>query len=116
LGVITNCDDDLFAAANQRLGEPFDWVVTAEQVRAYKPSMRNFEVALERIGRPPSVILHAAQSLYHDHLPAQRMGLRTAWIDRRQGRAGFGATPPAAATPSVSARDMTTFADLALAS
>lgn len=115
LGVITNCDDELFAASNRQLGEPFSWIVTAEQVRSYKPSRRNFEVALELIDRPPSAVLHVAQSLFHDHVPARALGLAGAWIDRRHGRPGFGATPPASITPDVTAPDMATFADVALA-
>ena len=115
LGVITNCDDDLFARSNRRLAVDFDWVVTAEQVVAYKPDPRNFEVALARIGLPRERILHVAQSLFHDHVPARRLGLATAWIDRRRGRAGFGATPPAEATPELVVPDMATFADRALA-
>ncbi|HEY7589768.1 MAG TPA: haloacid dehalogenase type II [Candidatus Limnocylindrales bacterium] len=114
LGVITNCDDDLFAASNRRLGVTFDWVVTAEQVGSYKPDPRNFEAALDRIGLPRERILHVAQSLFHDHVPARRLGLATAWIDRRRGRAGFGATPPAEATPDVAVPDMASFARLAL--
>ena len=89
-------------------------MITAEQVRAYKPSTRHFEVALERIGRPRRGILHVAQSLFHDHVPAQTMGLATAWIDRRHDRAGFGATPAASAQPSLVSPDMATFADTAL--
>jgi 2-haloacid dehalogenase len=115
LGVITNCDDDLFAASHRRLSEPFRWIVTAEQVGSYKPNRRNFEVALGRIGRPRRAMLHVAQSLFHDHVPAQALGLATAWIDRRRGRTGFGATPRAAVAPDISAPDMATFADLALA-
>jgi 2-haloacid dehalogenase len=115
LGVITNCDDDLFARSHERLGRPFRWVVTAEQVQAYKPARRGFEVALERIGRPRERILHVAQSLYHDHVPAQALGLATAWINRRQGRAGAGATPPAEAAPNLTVPDMASFADVALA-
>lgn len=114
LGALTNCDDDLFAASNRKLGQPFEWVITAEQVRAYKPSTRHFEVALERIGRPRRAILHVAQSLFHDHVPAQAMGLATAWIDRRHDRAGFGATPAASALPNVTAPDMASFAATAL--
>ena len=113
LAVITNCDDDLFAASNRRLGVTFDWVITAQQVGSYKPSERNFEVAFERIGVPRERILHVAQSLFHDHVPAKRLGLATAWIDRRHDRPGSGATPPASATPDVVAPDMATFADLA---
>ena len=114
LGVITNCDDDLFAASNRRLGLTFDWVVTAEQVGSYKPDPRNFEFAVKRIQVPRERILHVAQSLYHDHVTAQAFGLSTAWIDRRHDKPGFGATPPAEATPDVIAPSMAAFADLAL--
>jgi 2-haloacid dehalogenase len=110
LAVITNCDDDLFARSAARLGTTFDWVVTAESVGSYKPDRRNFEVALERIGLPPGRILHVAQSLFHDHVPAKAMGLATVWIDRRRDRPGFGATPPAEATPDASFPDMASFA------
>jgi 2-haloacid dehalogenase len=114
LGVITNCDDDLFAMSARRLDVRFDWVVTAQQVGAYKPSERNFEVAFERLGMPRERILHVAQSLFHDHVPARRLGLATAWIDRRRGRPGSGATPPAEAQPDVAVPDMASFAALAL--
>ena len=98
LGVITNCDDDLFAASNERLGVEFDWVVTAEQARGYKPRTENFEFAFERIDVPRERILHVAQSLFHDHVPAKALGMTTVWIDRRQGRAG--AARPRPPTPS----------------
>ena len=110
LGVITNCDDDLFAASNRRLGIEFDWIVTAQSVGGYKPDERNFEVAMARIGLPRERILHVAQSLFHDHVPAKRLGLSTVWIDRRQGRPGSGATPPANATPDATFIDMAAFA------
>jgi len=113
LAVITNCDDDLFADSNRRLGVTFDWVITAQQVGAYKPSRRNFEVAFERIGVPRERILHVAQSLFHDHVPAKELGMTTAWIDRRHDRPGSGATPPASAVPDVVSPDMATFAGLA---
>jgi len=115
LAVITNCDDDLFAASNRRLGVTFDHVITAEQVGSYKPNTRNFEVAFERIGVPQGRILHVAQSLFHDHVPAKRLGMTTVWIDRRQGRAGSGATPPAEAVPDLAVPSMAAFADIALA-
>jgi 2-haloacid dehalogenase len=113
LAVITNCDEDLFADSNRRLGVTFDWVITAQQVGAYKPSRRNFEVAFERIGVPRERILHVAQSLFHDHVPAKELGMTTAWIDRRRGRTGSGATPPASVVPDVVSPDMATFAGLA---
>jgi 2-haloacid dehalogenase len=114
LGVITNCDDDLFAASSQRLATTFDWVITAQQVGSYKPSRRNFEFAFERIGVPRSRILHVAQSLFHDHVPAKELGLTTVWVDRRRGKVGSGATPPAAATPDLTVPDMATLTRLAL--
>jgi 2-haloacid dehalogenase len=113
LGVITNCDDDLFARSAERLQTAFDWVITAQQVGSYKPDPRNFEVAIERIGLPCERILHVAQSLFHDHVTARRLGLASVWIDRRQDRAGSGATPPAEASPDATFPDMASFATAA---
>jgi 2-haloacid dehalogenase len=113
LGVITNCDDDLFAASNRRLGVEFDWIVTAQSVGSYKPSLRNFTTAFERLGLPRDRVLHVAQSLFHDHVPAAELGLSSVWIDRRHGLAGAGATPPAEAHPDATFRDMASFADAA---
>jgi 2-haloacid dehalogenase len=115
LGVITNCDRDLFARSNRRLGVAFDWVVTAESAGAYKPSHRPFELAFETIDVPRTRILHAAQSLFHDHVPAKELGLTSVWVDRRHCRPGFGATPRASASPDLTVPDMRTLADLALA-
>lgn len=114
LGVITNCDDDLFAASNRRLGVTFDPIVTAEQARGYKPRIANFELAFERIDVPRERILHVAQSLFHDLVPAKALGLTTVWIDRRHDRPGSGATPPAEAIPDVTFPDMATFAAAAV--
>ncbi len=113
LGVITNCDDDLFARSSRRLGARFDWVITAQQSGAYKPASPSFDLAFERIDVPRERILHVAQSLFHDHVPAKAFGMSTVWIDRRAGRDGFGATPPASAQPDLVAPDMRTFAALA---
>lgn len=116
LGVITNCDDDLFAASERRLGLAFDWVVTAQQAKRYKPNPRGFELMFERVGLPPRRILHVAQSLFHDHVTAKRLGLSTVWVDRRGDRPGGGATPPASATPDLVVPDMATLASLAVSS
>jgi 2-haloacid dehalogenase len=110
LGVITNCDDDLFAASNRRLEVEFDWIVTAQSVGSYKPDERNFLAAFERIGLPRDRILHVAQSLFHDHVPARRLGLSTVWVDRRHGRPGSGASPFAEVQPSATYPDMASFA------
>ena len=113
LAVITNCDDDLFAASNRRLGVEFDFVITAQQCGGYKPDPHNFEVAFERIDRPRERILHVAQSLFHDHVTAKALGMTTVWINRRHDRPGGGATPPADVTPDLVTPDMATFAALA---
>ena len=113
LGVITNCDDDLFALSARRLGVEFDWAITAQQARGYKPRRENFTFALERIDVPRERILHVAQSLFHDHVPAKALGMTTVWIDRRHDREGFGATPAADAAPDLTLPDMRRFAALA---
>ncbi len=113
LAVITNCDDDLFALSERRLGLRFDWVVTAQQARGYKPSARNFELAFATLGVPRERILHVAQSLYHDHVTAKALGMTTVWVDRRGERDGSGATPPANAAPDLTVPDMRSLADLA---
>ena len=111
LGVLTNCDDDLFAASNRRLGVEFDWIVTAQQIGSYKPNEANFQALFERLGLPRERILHVAQSLFHDHVPARRLGLTSVWIDRRHDRPGSGATPAAAgAMPAATYPDMASFA------
>jgi FMN phosphatase YigB (HAD superfamily) len=94
----------------------FDWVVTAQQVGSYKPDPRNFAALFARLEVPRERILHVAQSLFHDHVPAKSLGVSTVWIDRRHGRAGFGATPPAEATPDARFPDMASFAAAAVPS
>ena len=95
LAILSNIDRASFAHSNRRLGVEFDLVVTAEDVGSYKPTPRNFEVLLERmaaLGVPKERLLHTAESLYHDHVPAKRFGLATAWIYRRAAKGNFGAT------------------------
>ena len=113
LGIISNVDDDLFAGSARQLGVEFDWVVTAEQVRSYKPSLNNFHRALERIGLPWDQVLHVAQSLFHDTAPARSLGLSTVWVNRRHGKAGAGATPVSGATPDLEVPDLQSLARLA---
>ncbi len=113
LAVITNCDDDLFAASNRRLGVTFDEVLTAQQLGSYKPDPRNFHAAFDRLGLPRERILHVAQSLFHDHVPAKALGMTTVWVNRRHDRPGPGATPPAEARPDLVVPDMATLAELA---
>lgn len=97
LAVLSNIDDDLFAPTAPKLGVELDLLVTAQQVRAYKPSLRNFETLLQRLPIAKDRLLHVAQSLYHDVVPARSLGIATVWVNRRQGR-------PASATKLVEAR------------
>jgi len=106
LGILSNVDDDLFAATSAALGVEFRWVVTAQQVGSYKPAAGNFSALLERTELPPDRILHIAQSRFHDIGPARDAGLCTVWVDRRAGRAGAGATPAAAASPDLRVCDL----------
>jgi len=111
LVILSNVDDDLFARSAIRLEVPFDAVITAQQVGSYKPSPRNFEALLARTGVGPGELVHVAQSLYHDHLPAKRFGLPTVWIDRPSARPGVGVAPPVEARPDLVFHDLATFAD-----
>jgi 2-haloacid dehalogenase len=111
LAVISNIDDDLFAHSAKHLRIPFDWVITAQQVNAYKPSLKNFKRAIEVIDLPTTKILHVAQSLYHDIAPAKSLGLATIWINRRHNREGFGATPASDVQPDLEFPDLLSFAE-----
>jgi len=117
LVVLSNVDRKGFAASNRRLGVAFDAVYTAEDIGSYKPAPANFTYLLEHIkpdlGIEPGEILHTAQSLFHDHAPAQGFGLATCWIDRRKGQEGWGATmpPPAVIEPDFHFAGMAELAD-----
>jgi 2-haloalkanoic acid dehalogenase type II len=98
--ILSNVDRDSFAGSNRRLGVTFTSILTAEDIGSYKPSPRNFEALLAEAGRlgiGKGRLLHVAQSLFHDHLPAKKAGLPTVWINRRHDRPGWGATPAPAA-------------------
>ena len=98
LVILSNVDRESFKGSNKRLGVTFDAVYTAQDVGSYKPDLANFRYMLDHLadhGLQPGDILHTAQSLFHDHVPAKRLGLTTAWIDRRHLLEGWGATNPA---------------------
>ncbi len=112
LAVITNIDDDLFEGSQAQLGVEFDWVVTAQQVGAYKPSSQNFIYAVRKMGVPFNQVLHVAQSLYRDVAPARELSLTTAWVNRRKWLKGGGATPASGANPDLEVPDLKSLADL----
>jgi 2-haloacid dehalogenase len=115
LAIISNVDDDLFAPTRQRLQVSFDPIITAQQARSYKPSLNNFGVALQRIGRPKEKILHVAQSLYHDVAPTRELGWKNVWVNRRKNQPGPGATIAANIKPDLEVASLEALADLAAA-
>lgn len=114
LAVVSNVDDDLFAGSRPRLGVELDALVTAQQVGVYKPSPLVLGFALGKLGCTRGEVVHVAQSLYHDIAPARALGLATVWVNRRAGKAGSGATPPASAEPDLEVPNLATLAELAL--
>ena len=93
--ILSNVDRPSFAGSQRRLGVEFDHVFTAQDIGSYKPDLRNFEYLLGNLakeGIDKRELLHVAQSLFHDHVPANRMDIASAWIDRRSGKSGSGAT------------------------
>jgi len=111
LAILSNIDDDLFAHSAGKLQIPFDCIVTAQQVRSYKPSLNNFEVLLQRLGVPRAHLLHVAESLYHDVGAARSLGIATVWVNRRQGKAA--ATKLTDARPDMEVPDVGRLAELA---
>ena len=98
VATLTNCDRISYMGSNARLEIEWDAIYTAQDVGSYKPSPRNFDYLLAHVasdfGFAESDILHVAQSLTHDHVPATAFGLAKAWIHRRHDKDGFGATVP----------------------
>jgi 2-haloacid dehalogenase len=118
LVILSNVDRISFRSSNARLKVEFDAIFTAQDIESYKPNYRNFEYMLKRLHddfqleRPD--ILHTAQSLFHDHAPANHFGLASAWIDRRHAEQGWGATMPPPGTPKYNFR-FDSMADLVIA-
>ncbi len=110
--ILSNVDDDLFEETSRRLATRFEAVITAQQVKSYKPALGHFEAARERLGLSPANWAHVAQSLYHDHVPAKSLNLRTIWLDRPTRLAGTGIAPEAKAAPDVRVTTLTEVANL----
>ncbi len=110
LAVLSNVDDHLFVHTARQLQVDLDEVVTASQISSYKPSIENFRALLSRVGVPPGSVLHAAQSLYHDIVPANRCGMVTAWVNRQSHRERYGAVRAAEAQPDLVVPDLSTLA------
>ena len=107
MAILSNVDNESFSFSNEKLGIDFDAVYTAEDCGSYKPSLRNFEYMLAKLrtlGIDQGHVLHTAESLFHDHMPANEQGLTSCWIHRRAGESGSGATMALAKTPAYAFR------------
>ncbi len=120
LAVLSNVDDDLFAASHARLGAPtasdstplrLDVVVTAQQVRCYKPAEANFQALLDALRMPPHQVLHVAESRYHDIEPASRLGFRTAWVQRQRDASASGPGTIASVEPDLHVQSLAELCD-----
>ena len=114
--ILSNVDRASFAGSNKRLGVTFTSILTAQDIGSYKPSPRNFDALtreIDRLGVAEGGLLHVAQSLFHDHVPAKAAGLPTVWINRRHDNLGWGATPQphADVKPDWTFTSMAAFAD-----
>jgi 2-haloacid dehalogenase len=114
--ILSNVHRAGFAGSNERLRGDFAAIITAEDVGAYKPAENHFralDTTLPKLGVDRAELLHVAQSLFHDHVPAKREGLPSVWINRRHDRPGWGATPEPSAdfTYNLEFSSMADFAD-----
>jgi 2-haloacid dehalogenase len=111
LAIISNIDDDLFAQSAAQLKVPFDYVITAQQAGSYKPALRNFELAAERMAIAKHKWLHVAESLFHDIAPANKLGIANIWVNRR-GDKPASASRLSNVTPGFTVPDLKALADL----
>jgi len=114
LAIISNIDGDLFAHSARKLEVTFDFVITAQQARAYKPSHKIFQLAEQTISIPRSQWLHVGQSIYHDVIPAKSLGIATVWVNRPSPRPNAGAAKAATGQPDLEVPDLKSLAQLAV--
>ena len=109
LAIISNVDDDLFAGSARALGVEFDAVITSQQAKAYKPNSRSFELAEAAMGVGKERWLHVGESLYHDIEPANRLGIRSVWVNRADRGGG---TRQTNAQPDLTVSDLAALAEI----
>lgn len=105
LGILSNIDDELLAATRRHFTVSFDLIVTAQQIKSYKPAEAHFTEAIARTAGKR--LLHAAQSYFHDVVPASRLGIPSVWVNRHGSTA-----EPDGPLPTYEVRSLTEFADL----
>ncbi len=114
LAIISNVDDDLFAASARQLQVKFEQVITAGQAKCYKPGVAIFEMALHRIGVRPKHVLHVGQSIYHDVIPAKALGMAAVWVNRPSARPNVGAVRQASGSPDLTVSGLAELANIAV--
>lgn len=105
IAVLSNIDDDQLQTTLARIAVEFDWTVTAQNTRSYKPAHSHFKEAIRRVGGDHGRLIHAAQSYYHDIGPATGLGLSSVWINRK------GEDQPAGHNPLHTVRNLAALAD-----
>jgi 2-haloalkanoic acid dehalogenase type II len=108
LGLLSNIDDDLLAATRRHFTVDFHLIVTAQQVKSYKPGFAHFQEALART--PGKRLLHAAQSYFHDVVPASSLGVPVVWVNRKAE-----VLPESGPKPTAIVSDVASLADLLVA-
>jgi 2-haloacid dehalogenase len=111
LAIVSNIDNDLIRLSVAQLGIEFDWIVTAQNAKAYKPALAVFHHAFEHMRLKSTQVLHVAQSIFHDIVPANTLRMQTVWVNRRKGLPGAGATPAAVAKPTLEVSSLAELAD-----
>jgi 2-haloacid dehalogenase/putative hydrolase of the HAD superfamily len=107
LGLLSNIDDDLLAVTRRHFTVEFDLIVTAQQVKSYKPGFAHFREGLARISGKR--LLHAAQSYFHDVVPASSLGIPVVWVNRKAEKLPDGGPKPTEMVP-----DLASLAELLL--
>jgi 2-haloacid dehalogenase len=112
LGVISNIDRDLFEFSAKKLKVKFTYILTSEDVGSYKPSRKAFKKMLNDLATDPDKIVHVAQSIYHDILPAAGLGITTVHVNRSNLRDGSGATPRVIGNADIVVNDLRSLVEI----
>jgi 2-haloalkanoic acid dehalogenase type II len=80
--ILSNVDTDLLEGTINNNGLEIDGYVTAEEVGSYKPDRGHWDRFFEKTNARKTEVLHVAQSIFHDIVPTQEMGVASAWVNR----------------------------------
>jgi 2-haloacid dehalogenase len=83
LAILSNIDEDIIQQSIKLIGVKFDGVITAEQVKSYKPNFEHWKRMIKNFGLPKDKVLHIAASYIHDIVPAKELDFKTVWVNRK---------------------------------